>query len=434
MERTEQEVIGMKTKKEAQVIINNSMAAFGLSKNMETDPEIIKSIIASMRFDDFKTTFSPMDEFLKEITVKPKNLIPMFEGIEEGIITKHPAILEFLELALQKGWLHPSEHIQRAVHVTFVLEAITAAMSNSHQFFVEVQDHYRSKQRMYGLDTMQMVKTFLRSFFISHDLFNIAKAFSLDPLMVYLRIQRGLTTACIPNDDLNELYKNNEINYIERKLLSSACKDGSNHINKLVGVNIYEAGIKDYEEGFTTNAMIAHALSEDIKKHPPLATFKNKNITPENSSDGFYDAITEKENLFPNVTYSQEWASLYTTWNMAFVLGNINNLDIIFPKLLIPSLINAESDNFLGTRVISLWLSINHALFRSYEKESQDVAGPENKEEMAKAWAEINKKYASGLEKIETCEELKELEKNYTCFFSSPYRNFFRSVKDLFST
>ncbi|VAW28523.1 hypothetical protein MNBD_BACTEROID06-653, partial [hydrothermal vent metagenome] len=289
----------MKTKKQAQIIIDNSMAAFGLSKEMETDPKVIKSIIHSMRFDDFKTTFVPMNQFLKEITAKPKNLKPMFDNIEEGIITKHPAILEFLELALQKEWLHKSEHIQRAVHVTFVLEAITAAMSNSHQFFIEVQDHYRNKQRMHGLDTMHILKTFLRSFFISHDLFNIAKAFSLDPLMVYLRIQRGLTTACIPNDDLNELYKNNEINYIERKLLSSACKDGSNHINKLVGINIYEAGIKDYEEGFTTNAMIAHALSEDIKTHPPLATFKNKNITPENSADIFYDSIIEKENLFP---------------------------------------------------------------------------------------------------------------------------------------
>ncbi len=424
----------MKTRKQAQIVIDNSMAAFGLSKEMETDPQIIKSIINSMRFNDFKTTFAPMDQFLNEITAQPKSLKPMFEDIEKGIITKHPAILEFLELALQKEWLHNSAPIQRAVHVTFILEAITAAMSNSHSFFIEVQDHYRKKQRMHGLDTMHILKTFLRSFFISHDLFNIAKAFSLDPLMVYLRIQRGLTTACIPNDDLNKLYKNNEINYIERKLLSSACKEGSNHINKLVGINIYEAGIKDYEEGFTTNAMIAHALSLDIKKHPPLATFKNKNILPESSSNTFYDAITEEGNLFPNVTYSQEWVSLYTTWNMAFVLGNINNLDIIFPKLLIPSLINAESDNFLGTRVISLWLSINHALFKSYEKESQDIAGPNNKEEMAKAWAEINKKYASELEKIEACEELKEIEKNYRCFFSTPYRNFFRLVRDLFPT
>ncbi|VAX10938.1 hypothetical protein MNBD_GAMMA26-1771 [hydrothermal vent metagenome] len=424
----------MKTKKQAQLIIDNSMAAFGLSKNMETDPKAIKNIIDSMKFDDFNTTFAPMDDFLKEIITKPRTLQPMFEDIETGIITKHPAILDFLALAIQKEWLHESEHIQRAVHTTFVLEAVTAAMSNNHQFFVEVQEHYRNKQRIHGLDTMHILKTFLRSFFISHDLFNIAKAFSLDPLMVYLRVQRGLINACITKNDLNELYKNGEINYIERKLLSTACKDGSKHINKLVGINIYEAGIKDYADGFKTNAMVAHELSEDIKRHPPVATFKNKNILPENSSNVFYDSITETQNLFPNVTYTQEWASLYTTWNMAFVLGNINNLDIIFPKLLIPSIINAESDNFLGTRVISLWLSINHALFRSYEKDSKDTVGPNNKEEMATAWAEINKKYASGLGEIETCEKLKILEKDYNCFFSSPYRNFFRLVKDLFST
>ncbi len=424
----------MKTKKQAQLIVDNSMAAFGLSKNMETDPEVIKNILKGMKLDDFNPAFEPMAEFLKEIATQPKNLQPMFENIEKGIITKHPAILDFLELALQKKWLNGSEHIQRAVQVTFVLEAMTAAMANNHHFFVETQDHYRGKQRVHGLDTAHIVKTFFRSLFISHDLFNLAKAFSLDPLMVYFRVQRGLTEACITNEDLNRLYKKNEINYIERKLLSSACSSGSKHINKLVRINIYEAGIKDYEEGFKTNAMAAHALSEWIKNNSPVATFDNKNIMPENSADAFYDSIIGKDNWFPHVTFSQEWTSLYTTWNMAFILGNINNLDILFPKLLIPSVINAESNNFLGTRIISLWLSINHALFRSYEEENSEVPGPDNKEEMAKAWAEINKKYAFDLGEIETSEDQEIHKKNCACFFSHPYRNLFRLVKDLFST
>ncbi|MCF6356004.1 MAG: hypothetical protein L3J26_13045 [Candidatus Polarisedimenticolaceae bacterium] len=417
----------------AQIVIDNALSAFGLSKEMETDPTVIKSIIKGMQLDDFNPAFEPMAEFLKEITTQPKSLQPMFKSIETGIITKHPAILEFLELALQKKWLHGSEHIHRAVQVTFVLEAMTAAMANNHHFFVATQDHYRSKQRVHGLDTANIVKTFLRSLFISHDLFNLAKAFSLDPLMVYFRVQRGLTKACITNDGLNRLYKKNEINYIERKLLSAACKNGSKHINKLVRINIYEAGIKDYEEGFKTNAMAAHALSEWIKNTPPVATFDNRSVIPGNSRNAFYDSIAGKENNFPNITFSQEWASLYTTWNMAFVLGNINNLDILFPKLLIPSVINAESNDFLGTRIISLWLTINHALFRSYEKDNSELPGPDNKAEMAEAWAEINKKYAFDLSKIETCEDQAIHEKNCACFFSRPYRNLFGLVKELFS-
>lgn len=114
---------------------------------------------------------------------------------------------------------------------------------------------------------------------------------------------------------------------------------------------------------------------------------------------------------------------------MAFVLGNLENLDLIFPKLLIPSIIDAKNSNFLGIRFISLWLTINFAIFRKYEK--KEIIGPSDKIEMAKAWGNINKKYAFDLAKRETNEDSKTLMKSFNHFFSHPFFNWLKLATKL---
>ena len=112
---------------------------------------------------------------------------------------------------------------------------------------------------------------------------------------------------------------------------------------------------------------------------------------------------------------------------MAFVLGNLNDLDLILPKLFIPSIIDAKSENFLGVRFISLWLTINFAIFR--KSDNIEVFGPKNKTEIADAWANINKKYSSDIAKKEIHEDSKILNMFYKRFFSHPFWNLFRLVR-----
>jgi hypothetical protein len=397
------------------------MKALGLHMGMTTNTGTIKDILEEMKLDDFKTEYEPMKRFFSKIASNPQDLDPMFSNIQQGIIDKHPAVIEFAEKALDENWFSPSKHIQRAVNVAFILEALTSAMCNSHKFFVEVQDHYKAKEKTVGLDTRYAFKTFAHALRIDPDFFNIAKAFSLDPLMIYFRIQRGLNKSQLTKSELKKLYKNKEINYIEYKLLSPTRKGSLEHINELIRINIYEAGTTEYKNEFKANAICAYALSENIKTNPPHTTFKKKNVVPENNTDIFYKSIVEKENFFPVIEFNQDWNSLYLTWNMAFVLGNLDDLDMIFPKLLIPTVINAESENFLNARIIALWLSINHIIFRKYHK--KELVGPKNKKEMAKAWGEINKKYAFALAEEEIHENSKTLKKNFKKRFAQPICN-----------
>ncbi|MBT7702713.1 hypothetical protein HN748_00620 [Candidatus Peregrinibacteria bacterium] len=394
---------------------------------MKTDPKIMQTVIKEFKLDDLNTKNKQLTKLFKEIVSKPQALSPLFDAISEGVISKHPAIIEFAELSLKKKWFKPSKEIIKSVHVIFILEILTAAMCNNHAVFIEVQKHYKSKERIFGLDTIHIFSTFLNAFKISPHFFDVAKPISLDPLLVYFSLQRGLGDTHLTKQELSKLYKKKKINYIEYKLLSPIQKNHTEHVNELVRINIYEAGITEYKKGFKANAISALALSEDLVIDQPHTVFEKKSVIPDKNVDSFYKSISESGNLFPVIKLSQKWASLYTTWNMAFVLGNLNDLDIVFPKLLIPSIINAESENFLGARFVSLWLTINHVVFRKSEK--KEVLGPNNKIEMAKAWGKINKKHAFELAKQEIHEDSKALLKEYNRFFRHPFYNLSRMVK-----
>ncbi len=400
----------VRSKKQAEIIIKRSMNELGIKSNLKTDPKIVKNILNEMKLDDLKTTSLPMKRFFSEILIKPKTLKPMLNSIKQGIVNKHPAVVEFLELALKKKWLKKSKNVQRSLHVAYILDELTVNMSNNHNFFIEVQNHYKEKERKLGLDTLHTFKTFLHALKISPDLFKIAKAFSLDPLMIYFRIQKGLPNSKINKKELKKLYNNKEINYIEYKLLSPIHKNEHEHITELVRINIYEAGITEFHNGFEKNALCAYELSENLKKNTPKVRFKKK-----------------KSNLYPIIDVSQDWVSLYLTWNMAFILGNLNDLDMIFSKLMIPSIINSKKEEFLGARITSLWLSINHSIFRA--KERKEIIGPENKIEMAKAWSKINERYAFNLSKREIHENSEILRRNFDKFFYHPYSNLSKLVK-----
>ncbi|MCF7871732.1 hypothetical protein K9L97_01745 [Candidatus Woesearchaeota archaeon] len=405
---------------------DRSLTALGLSMEMKTNPELIAQILQEMRLDEFQTNFEPMNLFFRNVLDKPQSLTPIFQNIASSLEQKHPAIIEFADLCLKNNWFKKSEHVIYSVNVLYILEKLTSAMCNNHDFFMEIHNHYRTQEKKLGLDTIHPISTFFNALKMSRDYFKIAKSFSLDPLMIYSKILRGLDKSRISKKELKNMFKNKELNYVEYKLLSKNHEKHAAHILELVGINIYEAGITEYKNGLKVNSISAHELSEDLVSICPKTIFKNKNIYPENNKSSFYTSVFDSNNLFPTVEVSQEWASLYTSWNMAFILGDLTDLDMIFPKLFLPSLLDSNPEDFLGVRFISLWLSINHVIYRKDSK--KEITGPSNKREMSQAWGEINKKYAFKIAKKELHEDSKVLMKHYNKFFSHPFFNLLKLI------
>ena len=403
-------------------ILDDSMNAMGIKPNMVTDVDTLKEILSEMGLDDFKTTYLPMTNFFEESNARPQALKPMIDNIRQGIISKHPAIVEFLKKGLNEGWLKESPDIVKSVHVTFVLEAITAAMCNSNLFFIEIVEHVRAKERALGIDSDHLLKTIWNTWPAAIHFFATAKALSLDPAMAYFRLSREFGGGTVSKEAVEKLYNQGGMSYLEYKLLMPVCAKNKCISSDWLRINIYEAGITEYKNNFKSNAISAHALSEETNKHCHQQIFKNAHVFPEGDVSDFYASLDSTDNYFPTFSFHGDWVSLYETWNMAFILGELNNLHYLFPKLIIPSVINAKAENFLGARIIALWLSINTTLFLNF-RGAEAVTGPSNRNEMAQAWGEINRKYAYALSNNHLQEDSKVLSDSFSKRFSRPFYN-----------
>jgi hypothetical protein len=127
-----------------------------------------------------------------------------------------------------------------------------------------------------------------------------------------------------------------KLGIVEIKLLSTAWTKFPKHILKWVRINIYEAGITEKKWGMKANAVCAQELNDDIANNPPIGRFHNSPVVPEGVSNNFYSSLMEKDNAFPAYDFSQQWVSMYITWNMAFALGNVDELDIVLGSVRIP--------------------------------------------------------------------------------------------------
>lgn len=409
-------------KKEAEEIISKSLSALGLSEDMETNPLIMKEVIKEMKLDDFEGTVNIFN--LKEIQSEPKEFNPLFVDIKKALINSHPAIIEFLELALKKKWFKKSDSITKSAHILFVLEHLTSSICNDDLFFDKIHTHIKLKEREYGLDLSSPIKALFNLYHLSHTFFGSVKALTVDPMMIH--INPKYRDFKLSKDELKTCYKNHRLNYFEYKLLKRKNKIKS--FLDLGKINIYEAGITDYNKGFNANALCAEALSEELNNLDIDIKYKKMLIAPANSKNPFYKQFSENYSIdFP---VSQKWQSLYVSWNLAFVLGHLDNLDILFPKLLLPSVLGVKSNQFIETRVVSLWLSIIFYIFRL--EENKTLSGPQNRIEMAVEFGKINKKYAVELARRDLHESEKEFKEKYNRFFAHIYRNFFKITRNFF--
>ncbi len=194
-------------------------------------------------------------------------------------------------------------------------------------------------------------------------------------------------------------------------------------------INIYEAGITEYENGFTMNAMAAHVLAEHVLMHCHPESFQLRHVAPEGPSGDFYSSLTGEDHYFPVVALSEGWKSLYLTWNMAFILGELDNLHFLFPKLLIPSVLCSNSENFLGVRIVSLWVSINSALLLSFHGVDK-LTAPGRRREMAAAWGEINQRHAEELYQADVDSDTTVLRDGFETRFTRPYAKLAKQVME----
>ena len=157
-----------------------------------------------------------------------------------------------------------------------------------------------------------------------------------------------------------------------------------NTTSKLLSLNILEAVLLDWINGHTCNAtagrvLARHTINEQGKDAIRLSDNKNMILTD-----------------LPN---TEEWVSLYSTWNLAFCT-QLRRCPIIIQKLIIPSVLGFnEANEYLYRRATALYLTMRYINKRiGLANSEEDKAFNWQEESLTELWGMFNKKAAEKYE------------------------------------
>jgi hypothetical protein len=326
--------------------VDSLMDKLGVSMDLKTDPEMLKDILHNdMKLDDCPAVQKILGARLSEA----ESMKPMLEKVRESIITKQPEIHDFIATALKENLIPPPDaeghrQIVRSLNHMVILDAVTKAMADDPKVMEKVRDHILNKRKQMGIRS-DLVGSFVDIYKAEDDLFGPVKAKSVD----------------VGIDMMLGFRKHGHVDRSESRKLCT-----------VLGVNIAEAVAADLWWGFPRNA----GAGAELDLHPASKVW------------------VSGDNRTVNFNHSQAWASLYESWNMAFVT-NCSNPQFFFPKLLIPQVIDAKPEEYIFNRAIALWLAVNFHLFNRIEKKPL-LHLPHN-EEIARRWGEINLDYGKKL-------------------------------------
>ncbi len=318
--------------------------------DMQTDPKMVALVL---RNDMMLGEFESAVELLKEGLEKPVSLRPMFEKTIHGIIEKQPAVYEFMSAAIDQNLMaavttdKARQDLKRSIHHAYVLNELTKEIVYNLDFAFAIQEHLLKQREKFGIPSDFMGALEVLKQVYKGSMFEPTKIIGMD--MVYkaraLDRRRGYMTEEAIQAQINGLR-----------------------------LNIQEACITDKQAGYYDNALSGAVIAK---------------IPPETVS------LTDDNDNVMKFHLTRKWVSLYETWNLAFVLGNLEYCQVLLPKLLIPEVIAAEPHFYLITRSAALWMS---TLFHQFAVLSgrENVVIP-NYKELAKLWGKINLKYAEEL-------------------------------------
>jgi hypothetical protein len=344
---------------------------------MQSDPLVIQDIIKNEMMLSNCHTF--MAFFQHELET-PVDLLKMIEEIQQGLYANHPAVIEFIQYLNDEGTLSNTQdyhsEIVKIINYIYVLNKLVAEMHRDPYWGKEIMEYVLSLRKSYGIRENSLY-CLIDSYKISKKWFLAVKIASVN--FVIKRYLGRLTR------NANLTTKNS--GYF-----------GQVAWRALLNINILEAALGDALFKRWNNA----------KAGLILVMFNNRKM---NNDDTM------------RFGHSQEWASLYQTWNLSFITTGLPHLDTMYPKLIAPIVANTNPEHYMHNRVVALMLTFNWLLIHIKTDRKDPMVIPENAE-LAEVWGAINLKYANEMYQAETGEEFsgigcvcKEYLRRLSCLF-----------------
>ncbi|MFM9185084.1 lpg2382 family Dot/Icm T4SS effector [Legionella pneumophila] len=409
----------------------------------QSNPQMMKQLLSALGLDNVTTGNEEYKFFIQTIRKKAIDLKLLIDKIKSDILKNEPlctllAYIEENELIDDAEIENASSTIQLQINLLYLLEAITITMANSNDFAHDIYNHMM-KQRGKGA-TGNPFYNFLFGIPSRATLFERLKLISIDPGLTSIIFHRLMGANPETQADLDDFVSQNRLSGWNADIELANFDVASTSTLPAMGVNILEAVWEDAtghnkNTGGILNAQAGLGLIGIMEEQEYTTSFKLAETTlPQGTalhSDLGYSLIPELkvDNSPKKVSQfhiDKRWMNLYNSWNLCFVIANIDPVFVPL-KLLIPSVFSAEPSNYKETRVLTLFLvanlflnqkTLNHPLF-------SNNFSFRNGATIMKKWGEINKNHASELLQQCCLKEYKEPDALYNSIFGEhPHLNF----------
>lgn len=382
----------------------------------QSNPLLIKAILRQLNLDKLQTTNQEYNDFLLKVSTEGVDLSKLLEHLKRNILNNVPlcTLLAFIQEydLVSDAELHTaSQSIQLQINILCILEAMVITMANGKGFAQDVYNHLEQRK------SSRFLGSPLADFFfgapVNASLFERLKLISVKPGMLGVLFHKSqgeqaeTTIAArqfIASKHLSSLYaeqiKPIELNSIDRdtipgmgiNILEAMWEDSTGRAKHLSGIDNAKAGvglirIMELLQYPTELRLVSQIL--------PMGVHSNNDNTYELLPCLKIDSTKKKVSQFH---IDCQWRDLYSSWNLLFVIANIDSVFLLL-KLLLPTVFSAEAQNYKEVRVLSLFLLAS--LFLSEKlKDNRFFLSTfvfKNKEILLRKWGEINKHYATEL-------------------------------------
>ncbi|HEO8147695.1 TPA: lpg2382 family Dot/Icm T4SS effector, partial [Legionella pneumophila] len=405
--------------------------------------QIMKQLLSALGLDKLTTGNEEYKFFIQTIRKKAIDLNPLIHKIKSDILKNESlcillAYIEENELIDDAEIKNASFTIQLQINLLCLLEAITVTMANSNDFAHDIYNHMM-KQRGKGA-TGNPFYNFLFGIPSRATLFERLKLISIDPGLTSIIFHRLMGTNPETQADLDDFVSQSRLSGWNADVELANFDVASTSTLPAMGVNILEAVWEDStghnkNTSGILNAQAGLGLIGIMEEKEYTTSFKLAETTlPQGTrlhSDLGYSLIPELkvDNSPKKVSQfhiDERWMNLYNSWNLCFVIANIDPVFVPL-KLLIPSVFSAEPSNYKETRVLTLFLVAN--LFLNQQTLNNPLFSNNfsfrNGDAIMKKWGEINKNHASELLQQCCAKEYKEPDTLYNSILGEhPHLNF----------
>ncbi len=314
-----------------------------IDMDMKTSVDLLNDILAN---DMFLGDFLPGQELLSDVLTGEAPLSPMFERIRNGIYNRHAPVGESLCALIQDDLIpfdtKNDQIINRMIHHMFLLNIIVREMADNTDFMISILDHMHEKRRAAGVS-----ENFIKSLF---DIYRLTGGI-FEPI-------KTKTIDWVLSD------------FVKFRTEGEISQRDSNSRRRGVILNVMEVVTADTLHGFESNAFTGGALAIN----PPDRLI----ITGDNNGIEY--------------VVNAEWMEVYQQWMLSFLMGNVPNLHLLYPKMIIPEVIDVDHHQYLFNRVLALGLTIDFVLLAKADNRP-DCVMP-NAEAIAQKMGEAGVPYA----------------------------------------